>query len=229
MWQLRNQYNGILPLGVMKGPDGVPKPHDEVWRIRDKEGNVVRERAPTHQGLLLAFEMAARGESDKAIARALNEAGHRTCGTHGSNPFSKDTVRDMLQNRFYVGELPDGRSGWVKGRHGRIIPPELFEAAQEARSSRRHLPQTMPGKARHYSLSGVARCATCGNRLRVSNSLHPHLACARRLDSGTCREKSAGLGRLESQMAAYLKAFKLPQDYQEKMLALCHDKQPEAA
>ncbi|MBU2009869.1 MAG: recombinase family protein [Chloroflexi bacterium] len=207
----------------------MPKPHDEVWRIRDKEGNVVRERAPTHQGLLLAFEMAARGESDKAIARALNEAGHRTCGTHGSNPFSKDTVRDMLQNRFYVGELPDGRSGWVKGRHGRIIPPELFEAAQEARSSRRHLPQTMPGKARHYSLSGVARCATCGNRLRVSNSLHPHLACARRLDSGTCREKSAGLGRLESQMAAYLKAFKLPQDYQEKMLALCHDKQPEAA
>jgi DNA invertase Pin-like site-specific DNA recombinase len=54
-------YNGILPFGVMKGPYGVPKPHDEVWHIRDKSGNVVLDRPPTHDGLLQAFDPTARG------------------------------------------------------------------------------------------------------------------------------------------------------------------------
>ena len=221
-------YNGLLPFGVMKGPDGVPKAHDETWVIKDKKGNIVEEREPTYDGLALAFQLAAREEADKAIAQVLNARGYRTRGTHGSNPFSKDTVGGILQNRFYVGELPDGKGGWVKGKHRPIVPPELFEMVHDARARRRNLPQTIPGRGHRYSLSGVARCSACGSRLRVSNSDDPRLICAKRQDTGECSAKSAALLPLETQIEAYLHAFKLPEDYREQMLAYCEDMDSDA-
>lgn len=54
----------------------------------------------TLAGLQMAFEMSADGHSDRVIAQALNAAGFRTRETHGSNPFTKDTVRSKLLNRF---------------------------------------------------------------------------------------------------------------------------------
>lgn len=51
-------------------------------------------------GVLMAFQLYAEGKySDADIARALNEKGFRT---KRGNPFSKETVRSMLQNRTYL-------------------------------------------------------------------------------------------------------------------------------
>jgi len=91
-------YNGVLPFGATKRPDGVPTPHSEA-----------------HGGLVLAFELAAAGKTDREIAQGLNAAGYRTTGNRGANPFTKDTVRPMLQNRFYLGELPDGKAAGCRG------------------------------------------------------------------------------------------------------------------
>jgi site-specific DNA recombinase len=93
-------YNGLLPFGAMKGPDGVPIPNPD-----------------TYLGLVMAYELAAQGGTDNEIAVALNASGCRTAGNRGNRPFTKDTVRDMLRNRFYLGELHDGNGGWVKGKH----------------------------------------------------------------------------------------------------------------
>jgi hypothetical protein len=38
------------------------------------------------------------------VAVCLNEEGYRTTGNWGRKPFENDTVRPMLQNRFYLGE-----------------------------------------------------------------------------------------------------------------------------
>src|SRR5215218_10319545 len=84
-------YNGLLPFGVKKNSTGIPVPDPE-----------------NYPGLLLAFNEAAKGASDRDVAVRLNDAGYRTTGNRGRNPFTKDTVRVMLQNRFYLGELPDG-------------------------------------------------------------------------------------------------------------------------
>ena len=62
------------------------------------------------------------------MAQALNAAGYRTNGNRGANPFSKDTVRVILQNRFYLGELPEGRRAGP-GKHEAVIDPALFERA----------------------------------------------------------------------------------------------------
>ena len=188
-----------------------------------QEGQHQRGKAaPTYPGLLLAFQLAAQGETDKAIAQALNGKGYRTHGTHGSNPFSKDTVGGILVNRFYIGELPDSKGGWIKGKHNPIIAPELFQAAQDSRGRRRALPQTIPSTSQRRSLSGLAHCAVCGSRLRVvSLPTSRGMLCSRRIDKGGCEQPVARLPHLEGQIAAYFKAFKLPHDYREKMLALC--------
>jgi Resolvase, N terminal domain len=68
-------YNGVLPFGARKGDYGVP--------VTDPS---------THPGLVLAYELAAGGKTDREVARALNDAGYRTSGNRGANLFSRDTV-----------------------------------------------------------------------------------------------------------------------------------------
>src|SRR3954471_19304926 len=102
-------YNGLLPFGVTKGSHGLPILDREV-RYCDV---ATRSRIVPADGLLLAFQLAASGKTDREIAQALNVAGYRTNGNRGMNRFTKDIVRPMLQNRFYLGELPDGDGGRV--------------------------------------------------------------------------------------------------------------------
>jgi len=90
-------YCGLLPFGTMKGEDGVPIPHSD-----------------THHGLQRAFQLAAEGKNDKEVAQALNIAGYRTAGNRGPQLFSRDTVRGMLTNKFYLGYLPNGNGGWLR-------------------------------------------------------------------------------------------------------------------
>jgi DNA invertase Pin-like site-specific DNA recombinase len=103
-------YNGLLPFGATKNKDGLPVPDPE-----------------TYPGLLLAMCTAAQGKSDRDVADALNEAGYRTTGNRGHNLFSKDTVRPILTNRFYLGELPDGDGGWLPGKQAPMLDEDLFE------------------------------------------------------------------------------------------------------
>jgi len=138
-------YNGLLPFGVKKNGDGLPVPEPE-----------------TYPGILLAFSEAAKGRSDREVAVQLNEAAFRTTGNRGRNPFTKDTVRAMLQNRFYLGELPDGTGGWMQGAHDPLLDDSLFTAAQEARDRRASIPMPVRKHASIYSLSGLLRCHHCG-------------------------------------------------------------------
>src|SRR5215207_4302756 len=68
-------HNGLLPFGLKKNEDGIPVPDPE-----------------TYSGLLLAFQLAAEGKSDREVAAALNAAGYRTSGNRGRNLFTKDTI-----------------------------------------------------------------------------------------------------------------------------------------
>ena len=89
----------------MKGSNSIPVPDSREFQVDGRP-------TTNYEGIVLAFTRRAAGDSDAEIARALNAAGYRTTGNRGRNLFSKDTVSPMLQNRFYVGELPDGMGGW---------------------------------------------------------------------------------------------------------------------
>ena len=196
-------YLGLLPFGATKGNDGVPTTHPG-----------------TMPGLKMVFELAAQGKSDREIARSLNHAEYRTAGNQGNRMFSKDTVRGILTNRFYVGEIQNGNGGCIKAQHGPLIPLEQFEAAQKTRDRRRRNPaKTTRGDARLSSLSGVARCYECGATLRtMRNRGVARMVCNTRLKRGGCSQSSARLDVYEAQLQDYLEAFSIPEDYQEQLL-----------
>ena len=99
------------------------------------------------EGLDTAFNLSAQGKSDKTVAIALNAIGYRTTGTHGSRPFSKDTVKDMVNNRFYVGYIHDGSGGWIRAKHNAFVELTIFEDAQQMRAQRSSRPRTIRADA----------------------------------------------------------------------------------
>ncbi len=89
------------------------------------------------------------------IARLLNDAGYMS---KTGRRFSKETVRDILQNRTYLGKTKyqkykrrsDGSRSyeapieWFDGQHKPVIDDELFESCQKVRAGRRAHRQATP-------------------------------------------------------------------------------------
>jgi len=196
-------YCGLLPFGAMKGEDGVPVPDPD-----------------TYPGLAMSFELAAQGKSDKEVAQALNVAGYRTAGNQGNRLFSKDTVRGILQNPFYIGQLSDGNGQWLKAKHQPFISEELWNQVQEAREHNRRAPRNHPGKATISSLTGITYCWYCKGRIHVGTSHNGkrRMLCYNRSKGWDCPQKSALLEVYEYQIEQYLETFHIPEDYQAKIL-----------
>ncbi len=185
-------YNGHIPWGMMKGGDGI-----------------AIANPATIEGLLLAFQLAAEGESDRNIAQALNAAAYRTTGLRTGTPelFTKDTVCAMLQNRFYLGELPGERpADAAPARHGAVIDVGIFAAAQEERARRATTRgASVPARATTYSLSGLGVCAHCGGRMQVQRrGASVRLYCANRRQGLACASRSGMLADYEGQLASHL-------------------------
>ena len=196
-------YCGLLPFGAMKGDDGVPVPHPD-----------------TYPGLVMAFEVAAQGKSDREVAVALNTAGYRTAGNQGNRPFSRDTVKGMLTNRFYLGYLPNENDGWIKGKHKPFICEDIFNAMLGIRAKRSKPRQTINASARTYSLSTLMWCHRCGSKMRIQMSPkgRARIYCAGRAEGLGCSNKGTFLDIYEAQILWYLENFVIPKDYQVKIL-----------
>ena len=67
-------YCGLLPFGTKKGENGIPTPDPN-----------------TYPGLVMAFELASKGKTDREVAQALNANEYRTAGNRGNRPFAKDS------------------------------------------------------------------------------------------------------------------------------------------
>ena len=211
-------YCGPLPFGVMKGEDGVPVP--DVQERKVNIGGKVKTIC-NFEGLKFAFELSAKGESDRKVAVVMNTLGYQTTGTHGPRPFSKDTVKDMTKNKFYIGYIPNGKDGWLKAKHEAFIEPELFEEAQKMRERRTRRPLTIRSDASVYSLSGLARCAECSSTLRAfKGNGRVRLVCNGRLKGWGCTQPSGTLDIYEQQLMAYIGTFHIPPDYQNKILEM---------
>lgn len=119
-------YCGTLPFGADKNDENIPIPdmRERVIEIDGKSATV-----KNYNGLLLSFDLAAQGKTDREIANVLNTSGYRTTGTHGSQLFSRDTVGGILTNRFYLGYIPDGNGGWLKAKHAPFIDEETWKRA----------------------------------------------------------------------------------------------------
>ena len=210
-------YCGSLPFGAIKDEDGVPVPdiQERVVNANDEPFN-----RKNYEGLKMIFELASHGSSDREITIAINSLGYKTTGTHGPRSFSKDTIRNMLKNRFYIGYVRDGKGGWLKGKHEPFVEPGLFEEVQRMRERRITGRGTICTDANTYSLTGLARCVECGSTLRAFIARgRVRLVCNGRLNRGDCSQSSSFLDIYERQLRAYLDSFHIPEDYQKRILA----------
>lgn len=160
----------------------------------------------------------------------LEKSGLRTRrGRH----WSKDTVRELLQNEFYVGVTPY-RGSLCRGRHTPIVSEELFSRCQEVRATHARRPRSymaleMNGADANASSSGEARvqknllsriirCGACGRHLRIQQSgnrrYYADASRERGLDCA-CAGRTIRMDVADRQVLALLSAVRLPDDWQQ--------------
>ena len=140
---VRGEVLGRPPYGYRVGPKNR-------LEVVDDEAVVVRYifRLYLHEGLGI-----------RLISRRLNEEGLRT---RRNRPWSMVSIRDILRNRAYLGTYQ--RLGVrVPGTHAALVSPDDFRKVQERLSDRRT--NYSPRKVSGFLLSGLAYCASCGNRM----------------------------------------------------------------
>jgi site-specific DNA recombinase len=202
-------HNGLVPFGYRSVDGGVAEPDPE-----------------TKAGALIAFQVAAEGKSLSQIVQVLNGLGYKTAGNMRRGVFTKDTVRDMLANRFYLGELPvfePGSSrrvrGWQPGKHPALVDEATFAAVRAAIASRRSATKTRRA-ASVYSVSGLLRCSHCGERMRAvrppSGRVRYH--CRSKAQGIGCTGGGSFLDIYEEQIVGDLSNFALPDDWQRFIL-----------
>lgn len=133
----------------------------------------------------------------------------------GRQHWSSTSVRTILRDEVYIGNLVQGKyksasyrtkkmipaapREWtvVEGTHEAIIPDELFAIVHE-RLARRM--RTAPRRQAAYPLSGFVRCAHCGGHMnRHTTGAHIRYRCATRAaDPDKCRCPSVKESILEA-------------------------------
>ena len=101
------------------------------------------------------FEMFNGGTPIKTIAENLNKRGLY----HRSTEWTGTTVRRLLDNRHYIGEVKYARK-WYPGRQNPIIDMETFETAQKILKVRA---DSYASSNKHsVPLTGFIFCGCCG-------------------------------------------------------------------
>ena len=220
-------HNNIPPFGSDKTEEGVLIPNDHELT-----------------GLMLAYRLYSTGKySDNRVARELTKRGYRT---KAGRSFSTDMVREMLQNRTYVGYVKyqpyqrhsDGRRSWAgkvewfPGKHQALVPQELFDRCQEIRHAKATHHEYHP-RYRTYLLRDLVYCAECVANMPADvqdeeyGKMRPHAMhqdtyryyrCRARDFARECSQKAVFADTVERQVVAVLKTLKPPTDWREHMI-----------
>lgn len=96
----------------------------------------------------------------RAVANWLNSHGHRT---RAGRTWSAVTVFDVLRNQAHVGRV-EFRGASYQAPHVALVEQDTFEAAGKMLTARAEVAWKRRSNTSDYLLSGVVRCAKCGNR-----------------------------------------------------------------
>lgn len=138
--------------------------------INEKEAEIVR----------FIFNEYSKGKGYKAITNKMNKLGYKT---KKGNNFSVGSIRDILTNPVYIGEIRyNVRQNWsekrrrninpnpirVKGKHEAIIDRELWDKVQLILESKKGKPSRIYDG--EYLLTGILRCPKCGAGMVISRT-----------------------------------------------------------
>jgi site-specific DNA recombinase len=187
------------------------------------------------------FERYATGlYYDQDMADWLTERGFQT---RFNRPFTKDALRDLLQNPFYKGYVlyrgtyakngktrrkQDGEL--VKGLHTAIIDEELFDKCQKIRAERRQQSNSNQITRRVYLLSGIITCKECGRRMRAqtAHSVRYYRESAR-FAGIKCRQhgKSVKADVVEARISELMESLVLPENWQAALQDILNTRKDE--
>jgi site-specific DNA recombinase len=179
------------------------------------------------------FELYATGKySYHDVAQWLtDDAGYKT--RTGGN-FTKDTVADMIRNRFYAGKIvykAGSRSQDVgevfPGKHEPIVSAELWEACRQIREQRRTAPRTYQPKYRVYLLNGLVTCDVCARKLRAqgakAGSYYREVSKYRGFTDCPSAGRGARIEWVDEQVGVIFRRLRLPPDWQDELRALMEE------
>lgn len=182
----------------------------------------------------MIFERFIGGESIIGITKDLNEMGipnpsmykkqkgfnySHPCGRSNDGLWPDSSVRRILQNRMYVGDMVQGRNTtysykikqcraipkdeWiiVEGTHEPIIDQETFDNAQALFN--KHIRKS-PKKNNVDLFSGLVRCADCKRVMNKKTNQHTYgtyhyyrCVTARKLKKSACTNHTIRIDKLE--------------------------------
>jgi site-specific DNA recombinase len=245
--------NGNLPLGYcnglcrqctdLNGPGYCPHV-DEPNRGNGK----VSVRHPIDSGvIIMIYETYAQGTyTDSDVAHRINAATFSGPGGQPmhyrprgksrelAQPFSKDTIRDILQRVSYTGKVTfrgqdaDGhldRSRPLEefaGLHPKLISPELYARCKAVRKTLGHKPRQRDGRPSFsYPLSGLLRCGQCGGSMRgTSADGRRYYVCANgRKLKGACPQKPVLAEAQEKALLDVIAHLPFPEDCEAAAMA----------
>ena len=131
-------------------------------KVKEDDADIVR---------LIFAKYVNEGYGVQKIANYLNANGYRNST---GNPWSHNTIRNILQNETYVGVLKSGETRSPHIPELQIVNRDLFDKAQDIRRERAkakadtsRVPINMRG---HSLLSGNVFCWHCGSRLHLTTT-----------------------------------------------------------
>lgn len=218
-------HNGWAPFGYVSEKHG-----DRKKAVPDPEkAKIIREM----------FERFSTGlYMDQDIANWMNTKGVKTLL---GRPFTKDTIREMLQNPFYIGMLRyrgafipgrpyRGTGKFVKGLHEPLISNELFEECRRIRARRSRKSPTRQNTKYVYLLAGLLVCSCCGKNLRAQSSIRTrYYRDTARFSGVPCEHSGASVRAddLDERIGMVMQSLTLPADWQEELQrGLLEDKGP---
>ena len=190
------------------------------------------------EAVKMSFELAASGSyTHRRISEILN----MKFKTINGNLWSKDTVKNMLQNEFYFGMVAH-RDEIRPGQHEAIISRELYDKVQEVSRQRAKLPKSLlvakhsaPEKPtvitdeqpEFYLLQRIVSCDSCGRHLRIQGAKGYHYYRESSAENGlSCdlQRKGVRMDVMDNEVLALLGKIKLPQNWQDEIKRRATDK-----
>ena len=223
---LQGYHNGVLPFGYKSVKDSKNK----------KVGKLITELQPVIEGLFTRY--ASGNYSDQQMANWLNEQGHRR---KDGRLFTKDNLRDMLQNIYYAGKVRfrgtkerfTGKNyramkGEIsEGKHQATISMEQFLSCQQVRSERSRTIKTRQ-KTRHlYFVNSIIVCAHCGRNMRAQSSKSNLYYREASLLSGYADcpmlGKSVQAKIIDAQIGRIVQLLRLPDNWEQAVKSLLRE------
>lgn len=253
----RGLHNGPIPYGYCDGRcsnctdlNGPGYCYRVGWPDLNHGRHVVPHPIDS-QAVQHAYQLYLQGDTtDRQVAEALNQfqvetpVGRRvqvrSRGKPGQlpGPFTKEMVRNMLQNIFYIGEVPYYGSVYngqrvvkftrvqkhLQGQHSPLISEAQLDQALKLRDLRNKAPQgqgRVRRPARVYLLQGLLDCSRCGAPMHSqsgSGNARRHSCWSRVRGTGSCTQPSVKADVLEGELFTQLDQLRLPAVWQEEII-----------